>query len=93
MLLGSKLQSLKACMVTQQSITVAHRGREGERADRRQAQQDQSRNVPRGEKQLTSFNQLSYRRTVRQCASASPAIVPIREKNSHILGFTENDLT
>lgn len=50
MLLGTKLQSLKACMVTQQSIIVTERGRGGERADRRQAQQDQSRNVPRGER-------------------------------------------
>jgi len=30
-------------MVTQQSITVTERGRGGGRADRRQAQQDQSR--------------------------------------------------
>lgn len=80
MLLGTKLQSLKACMVTQRSITVTQRGRGGERADRRQAQQDQSRNVPRGEKQLTPFNQLSYRQTVSQCAAAGSTTVPIREK-------------
>lgn len=67
MLLGTKLQSLKACMVTQRSITVTQRGRGGERADRRQAQQDQSRNVPRGEKQLTPFNQLSYSQSVCCC--------------------------
>lgn len=64
MLSDTKLQSLKACIVTQRSITVTQRGRGGERADRRQSQQDQSRNVPRGEKQLTPFNQLSYRQTV-----------------------------
>lgn len=91
MLLGTKLQSLKACMVTQRSITVTQRGRRGERADRRQAQQDQSRNVPRGEKQLTLFNQLSYRQS--RCAAAGPTAVPIRQKKSHILGFSENDWT
>ncbi len=91
MLLGTKLQSLKACMVTQRSITVTQRGRGGERADRRQAQQDQSRNVPRGEKQLTLFNQLSYRQS--QCAAAGTTTVPIGEKKSHILCFTKNDLT
>lgn len=64
MLLGTKLQSLKACMVTQRSITVTQGGRGGERADRRQAQKDQSRNAPRGEKQLTPFNQLSCRHKV-----------------------------
>lgn len=86
MLLGTKLQSLKACMVTQRSITVTRRGRGGERADRRQAQQDQSRNVPRGEKQLTPFNQLSYRQT-SQCAAAGPTAVPIREKKLSHIGF------
>ena len=60
-------------MVTQQSITVTERGRGGGRADRRQAQQDQSRNIPQGEKQLTPFNQLSDRQTDRQCAAAGPA--------------------
>lgn len=82
MLRGTKLQSLKACMVTQQSITVTQRGRRGERADRRQAQQDQSRNVPRGEKQLTSFNQLSWRQTV--CCSKPSNSSNRTEKLSHI---------
>lgn len=77
-------------MVTQRSITVTQRGRGGEGADRRQAQQDQSRNIPRGEKQLTPFNQLSCRQSFSQCAAAAaaaaagPAAVPIREKDSHI---------
>lgn len=78
-------------MVTQRSITVTHRGRGGGRADRRQAQQDQSGNIPQGEKQLTSFNQLSYRQRDRHTDSA--LLQTQQQRQTHIFGYTGNDLT
>lgn len=53
------------------------------------AQQDQSRNIPRGEKRLTPFNQLSYRQT----GSHSVALqAEQQQKRLRIFGFSGNDL-
>lgn len=61
-------------------------GRE-EGADRRQAQQDQSSHVARGEKRLTLFNQLSYRQPDK------PQQWLPYQTETDILGFTDDDST
>lgn len=82
---------MKACMVTQQSITVTQTGRGGGRADRRQAQQDQSKNIPQGEKWLTPFNQLSCRQTESQAVGVFLQAQQ-KKRKTHIFGFTGDNL-